>query len=157
MNALTIAQVGGALWEGADSRIGLTMWQGIDSQLIGLAGAEVGKHVFRRERPRTSNNPCAWFEDANRSFPSEEATMAAALVTPYILEYGHDHPAVYGLLAIPAYVGVGRLKNHAHWQTDVLAGWALGAAAGFYAYNRDTPILVSILPGGLTVGIRKRF
>ena len=57
--------------------------------------------------------------------------MAAALATPYILEYGHDNPAVYGLLAIPAYVGVARLKNHAHWQTDVIAGWALGATAGF--------------------------
>jgi hypothetical protein len=157
MNGLTIAQVLGALWEGSDSRLGLTMWQGIDSQIIGNVGAEVGKRIFRRERPATSNNPCNWFSDDNRSFPSTEAASAAALVTPYILEYGDDHPMVYGLLALPAYVGVGRLKNQAHWQTDVLAGWALGAAAGYYSHNRDTPILVSILPGGITVGIRKRF
>jgi undecaprenyl-diphosphatase len=157
MNGLTIAQVVGALWEGSDSRLGLTMWQGIDSQIIGNVGAQIGKHNFRRERPPESNNPCNWFSDSNQSFPSGEATNAAALVTPYILEYGEDHPMVYGLFALPLYVGVGRLKAQAHWQTDVLAGWALGAAAGYYAHSRDIPILVSILPHGITVGIRKQF
>lgn len=157
MNTLTLAQVGGALWEGADSRIGLTMWKGIDSQLIGAAGAEAGKRIFRRERPATENNPCMWFRDSNQSFPSGEATNAAALVTPYLLEYGEDHPAVYGLLTIPAYVGVARMRNHAHWQSDVLAGWGLGAASGYYAYSRDVPILVSILPRGITVGLRREF
>jgi membrane-associated phospholipid phosphatase len=24
-----------------------------------------------------------------------------------------------------------RLKNHAHWQSDVIAGWALGTAVGY--------------------------
>jgi len=157
MNGLTIAQIAGALWEGADSRLGLTMWRGIDSQIIGTLSAEVGKRIFRRERPAESNNPCNWFSDSHRSFPSTEATKAAALVTPYILEYGHDHPAVYGLAGLPLYIGVARLKNQAHWQTDVLAGWALGAASGYYAHNRDTPILVSILPHGMTVGFRKAF
>ena len=31
---LTIAQVGGALWEGSETRFGKTMWQGIDSEII---------------------------------------------------------------------------------------------------------------------------
>ena len=35
VGALTIAQVGGALWEGSESRFGKTMWQGIDSEIIG--------------------------------------------------------------------------------------------------------------------------
>jgi len=157
MNTLTIAELGGALWEGADSRIGLTMWRGIDSQLIGAASAEAGKRIFRRERPATANNPCRWFQDSNHSFPSAEATNAAALVTPYILEYGDDYPAVYGLLAIPAYVGTARLKNHAHWQSDILAGWGVGAASGYYAYSRDIPLLVSILPRGFTIGLSKAF
>ena len=35
--------------------------------------------------------------------------------------------ATYALLALlPLYVGAGRIKNQAHWQTDVLAGWAIG-------------------------------
>ena len=49
--------------------------------------------------------------------------MAAALVTPYVLEYGRDYPATYALLLLPLYVGAGRIKNQAHWQTDVVAGW----------------------------------
>jgi hypothetical protein len=157
MNTLTLAQVAGALWEGSDSRIGLTMWKGIDSQLMGAAGAEAGKRIFRRERPVTENNPCVWFHDSNHSFPSAEATNAAALVTPYVLEYGEDQPAVYGLLALPAYVGLARMRNHAHWQSDILAGWGVGAASGYYAYSRESPILVSILPRGITVGLRREF
>ncbi len=158
MNVLTVAEIGGALWEGADSRIGRTMWQGIDAQLIGAAGAAVGKRVFRRDRPSVENDPCRWFQGSrNASFPSGEASVAAALVTPYILEYGHDHPAAYGLAAIPLYVGMARLKNHAHWQTDVLAGWAVGAASGWYAHGREMPIVVSLLPKGIAVGLRKSF
>ncbi len=158
MDVLTAAQIGGALWEGADSRFGRTMWQGIDSQAIAAVTSDAAKHVFTRERPYTSNDPCRWFQGgSNYSFPSGEASVAAALVTPYILEYRHEQPAVYALLAIPAYVGVGRLKNHAHWQTDVLAGWAIGGLSGWYAHSRETPIFVSILPRGLTVGFRKSF
>src|SRR5262245_13633371 len=33
VTALTIGQVAGALWEGADSRFGKTMWQGMDSEI----------------------------------------------------------------------------------------------------------------------------
>src|SRR5215831_12888303 len=111
---LTAAQVGGALWEGSDSRFGKTMWQGIDSEIIGGVAAEAGKYIFTRARPDQGNNPCLWFQGgSHHSFPSGEASVAAALVTPYILEYAGDNPAVFGLLAIPLYVGVGRLKNQA--------------------------------------------
>jgi hypothetical protein len=158
MDVLTVAQIGGAFWEGADSRFGRTMWQGMDSEAIAAVASNAAKFVFTRERPDTSNDPCRWFQrGSNYSFPSGEASVAAALVTPYIMEYGRDQPAVYALLAIPAYVGVGRLKNHAHWQSDVLAGWAAGGASGWYAHSRDTPIFVSILPKGWTVGFRKTF
>lgn len=158
MDVLSIAQIGGALWEGSDSRIGRTMWQGMDAQLLGGAAGEMGKRIFRRERPGSENNPCRWFRGgSNASFPSGEASAAAALVAPYVLEYGHDHPAIYGLLAVPLYVGVGRLKNRAHWPTDVLAGWGVGAASGWYAHDRETPILVSLLPRGITIGWNKSF
>lgn len=158
VTALTVAQVGGALWEGAETRFGKTMWQGIDAQLISGATAAVGKAVFTRVRPADENNPCLWFKGgSNYSFPSGEAAVAAGLVTPYILGYGRDYPAVWLLAALPAYVGVARVKNQAHWQTDVLAGWAIGALAGWFAHSRDVPILVQILPGGAAVGIRKQF
>ena len=158
VGALTIAQVGGALWEGSESRFGKTMWQGIDSEIIGDVAAEAGKYVFTRARPDQGNNPCLWFQgSSHKSFPSGEASVAAALVTPYVIEYAGDNPLAYALLALPLYVGVGRIKNQAHWQTDVLAGWAVGGLSGWYAHSRETPILIEILPHGFQVGLKASF
>jgi len=158
VGALTVAQVGGAVWEGAQSRFGKTMWQGIDSEIISGAAATVGKYAFGRVRPATENNPCLWFQGgSSRSFPSGEAAVAAGLVTPYILEYGGEYPATYLLALLPVYVGAGRIKNQAHWQTDVLAGWAVGALSGWYGHSRDVPILIELLPHGVAVGWRSQF
>jgi undecaprenyl-diphosphatase len=158
MIGLSIAQVGGALWEGSETRFGKTMWQGIDSEIISGVTAQVGKYIFTRVRPDTENNPCLWFKgNHNYSFPSGEAAVAAGLVTPYVIEYARDYPLAYGLLLIPLYVGAGRIKNQAHWQTDVIAGWAVGGLSGWYAHSRDVPILIELLPHGFAVGIAKQF
>jgi len=158
VGALTVAQIGGAVWEGSGSRFGKTMWQGIDSEIISGLGATAGKYIFTRVRPSSENNPCLWFEGgSNYSFPSGEASVAAGLVTPYVLEYGHEYPATYALLLLPLYVGTGRLKNQAHWQTDVLAGWAVGGVSGWYAHSRDVPIMIEVLPHGLAVGMKVKF
>ena len=90
-----------------------------------------GRQVHLHADASDGNNPCLWFQHgSNYSFPSGEASVAAALVTPYILEYGGDYPATYALMLLPLYVGAGRVKNQAHWQTDVLAGWAVGGLSG---------------------------
>lgn len=154
---LTAAQLGAAVWEGADSRLGKTMWQGIDSQLIALGATTVLQHSFDRVRPRDTDSPCDWFKHGHYSFPSGEASSAAALVTPYVLEYGQEYPWTYGLLLLPLYIGVGRVKSQAHWQSDILAGWAVGGLAGWYAHSRETPILVELLPHGAVVGVKTRF
>lgn len=158
VDALTIAEVGGALWEGAETRFGRTLWQGIDSELIATVGATAGKSIFTRVRPSTRDNPCLWFQGgSNYSFPSGEASVAAALVTPYVLEYGREYPAAYALLLLPLYVGAGRIRNQAHWQTDVAAGWVVGGLSGWYAHSRDTPILIELLPQGFRIGYGKQF
>jgi membrane-associated phospholipid phosphatase len=158
VGVLTAAQIGGAVWEGADTRFGKTMWQGIDSEIIGGVSATAGKYIFTRTRPSDANNPCLWFQGgSNYSFPSGEASVAAALVTPYILEYGSEYPATYALLLLPAYVGAGRIKNQAHWQTDVLAGWAVGGLSGWFAHSRDVPIMIQLLPHGFEIGYGKQF
>jgi len=158
LGALTVAQVGGAIWEGSESRFGKTLWQGIDSEVISGVAAQAGKYTFTRVRPSTEDNPCLWFQGGNNhSFPSGEAAVAAGLVTPYVLEYAREYPAAYGLLLLPLYVGAGRIKNQAHWQTDVLGAWAVGGLSGWYAHSRDTPLMIQVLPHGVAVGLKMKF
>ena len=156
--AVTLAGAGGAIWEGSETRFGRTMWQGVDAEIISGLTATVGKYIFTRVRPINEDNPCLWFQGgSNHSFPSGEATAAAGLVTPYILEYGSEYPAAYALMLLPLYVGIGRMKNQAHWQTDVLAGWAIGGVSGWYAHGRDVPILIELLPHGFAIGYHTQF
>jgi len=79
----------------------------------------------------------------------------AALVTPYILEYASEQPAVYALALLPLYIGTARIKNQAHWQTDVLAGWTIGALSGWFAHQH--PFTIQLLPDGFAVGFKARF
>jgi len=158
VGALTVAEIGGALWEGAETRFGRTMWQGLDSEIFAGTAAAAGKLIFARTRPRNADDPCLWFQHgSNYSFPSGESSVAAALVTPYVLEYGREHPVSYALLLVPLYVGAGRIKNQAHWQTDVIAGWAVGGLSGWYAHRREVPIMIQVLPHGFEIGYGKRF
>jgi undecaprenyl-diphosphatase len=83
--------------------------------------------------------------------------LASAAVTPFVLEYAKDHPAVYALEALPVYDAIARMKLQAHWQSDVIAGLALGAAAGYYASHRDTPLFLNVMPQSIVVGLKKRF
>jgi undecaprenyl-diphosphatase len=158
MYGLSAAQIGAGLWEGAGSRFGRTAWQGMDSEIFAGASAEIMKRVFTRVRPSETDDPCKFFaHGSNHSFPSGEAAVAAALVTPYVFEYSHQYPATYALLTLPLYVGIARIKGQAHWQSDVLVGWTVGGLSGWYAHSRETPLLVEILPHGITVGIKTRF
>jgi hypothetical protein len=149
--------IAGALWEGSDTRLGKTFYQAIDATVVGEVAAEVLKRTFRRLRPSQTDDPNRWFTDSGRSFPSGEVTSAAALITPFVLEYAHEHPSLYALELIPLYDAQARMKVRGHWQTDVLAGWALGTAAGYYAHGRNASLVVGILPRGITVGWKKRF
>ncbi len=152
------ADVAAALWEGGDSRLGKTLWQSIDSTVLSIAAADAGKLVFRRERPTETSDPNKWFQSGNHySFPSAEVSAMAGIVTPFVMEYGRDHPAVYALELLPAYTAIARIRVRAHWQTDVLAGWAVGTASGYYAHSRDSPFILGALPSGVSVGYRKRW
>jgi membrane-associated phospholipid phosphatase len=147
----------GALWEGSETRLGKTFWQATDSVLLGQAGYLVLNNALRRQRPSAANDPNQWFKSGGHSFPSGEVTAISSAVTPFVLEYGQEHPAVYGLELLPLYDAIARMKSQAHWQTDVLAGWALGTAVGYYAHSRNQPFTVMALPRGLTVGWHTTF
>jgi PAP2 superfamily protein len=151
-------EIGGALWLGGEDRLGKTFWQAIDSSALGGVTDEALKHIFTRSRPAQSPDPHLWFQGGGHySFPSGEVTAATAIVTPFMLEYGRDQPAVYALALLPAYDAVARVKAHAHWQTDALASFALGTATGYLAHSRESPFILSVLPHGFAVGLRKQF
>ncbi len=152
-----IVDLGFALWEGGESRLGKTAWQSVDSVALAGLGAEGMKRVFGRERPRDANDPNQWFKSDHRSFPSGEVTEISAIVTPYVLEYRRDYPAVWALELLPAYDAIARMKVQAHWQTDVLAGFGIGFASGYFAHTRDSPVILSVLPDGFRVGFRRKW
>lgn len=148
---------GGALWLGTDTELGQTFWQSVDAEAISAVAAQGMKYAFRRARPDSGLGPNAWFVHGGDSFPSGEVTLQAAFVTPFIVNYGRRYPLVWALELLPAYDAVARMKSQAHWQTDVLAGWALGTAVGYLTTTWKTSLFVQILPRGLTVGFSKRF
>ena len=135
----------GALWEGGEDRLGKTFWQSVDAGVFSGV-TEIGlKYVFSRERPSQTSDPNRWFTGHGQSFPSGEVTTTSSLVTPFVLEYGRDHPAVYLLELLPIYDGIARVKTRGHWQTDVIAGFALGTAAGYFLHRPGMPIVLSFL------------
>ncbi|HET6553154.1 MAG TPA: phosphatase PAP2 family protein [Dyella sp.] len=152
---LTVA--GGAIWLGSQDELSDTFWRSVDA-MASAASAQVLKWTFQRERPSDTNDPNQWFKGLHaQSFPSREVATISAAVTPFIVKYGSDHPAVYLLALLPAYDAVARVKTQGHWQSDVLVGAAIGVGVGYWATRRDSPWIVSLLPGGFQIGYRHNF
>jgi membrane-associated phospholipid phosphatase len=155
IDGLIVGEIGLGLWEGGETRLGKTAWRAIDASALAGISAQVLKYGFKRSRPSESNNPDDWFAGgAHYSFPSGEVAAVAAIVTPFVLEYRDEQPAVWALEALPIYDAVARMKVQSHWQTDVLAGFAVGTWSAWYARGRRQPIVLTLLPGGFSVGLR---
>lgn len=151
-------EVGGALWEGGDNRLGRTYWQSIDATVFSSLTTQALKYATGRPRPSQSSDPNEWRRgSSSQSFPSGEVTLQASFVTPFIVEYHDDHPWVWALEALPLYDAVARVKTRGHWQTDVLAGWSLGTAFGFFAHARNMPFFLGYMPHGVMVGWHTTF
>ncbi len=158
LDTMIIGELAGGLWEGGETRLGKTFWQSIDSSALAGLTAQGLKYTFTRARPGQTSDPNQWFQGgAHYSFPSGEVAAVSAIVTPFVLEYGNDNPSVYALELLPVYDGIARMKVQGHWQTDVLAGFAIGGLTGYYAHNRQSPFVLGILPHGFTVGLRQQF
>jgi acid phosphatase family membrane protein YuiD len=158
LDIMVIGELAGGIWEGGETRLGKTFWQSIDSSVLAGISAQALKYTFTRARPGESNDPNLWFQGSpHYSFPSGEVAAVSAIVTPFVLEYRQDNPSVYALELLPVYDGIARMKVWGHWQTDVLAGFALGWLTGYSAHNRDSPFILGVLPHGFTVGLHKQF
>lgn len=158
LDTLVAGEIVGALWLGGEDRLGNTFWQAIDSSALGSLSAEAMKHIFTRARPDQTSDPHEWFQGKGHySFPSGEITTVTSIVTPFMFEYGRDHPAVYALALLPAYDAVARVKSQAHWQTDALASIALGTLTGYLAHEREKPFVLGLLPHGFMVGLHAQF
>jgi undecaprenyl-diphosphatase len=118
LKAMTVGQIGLALWDGGDSRLGNTAWRGIDSEIIGAVSTDVLKRTFTRTRPRDSDDPNGFFAgDSNRSFPEWRGGRSGldryrriCLSTAKSIQ--RSTPSA----SFPLYVGIGRIKAQAHWQ-----------------------------------------
>jgi membrane-associated phospholipid phosphatase len=159
LDLMLAADVGASLWEGGDSRFGHAVWQSIDATVIASAVTEVLKISLSRQRPSQTNDPNEWFKGHGaESFPSGEVTAVSAIVTPLVLEYRSDDPAVYLLEALPIYDAIARVKVHGHWQSDVIAGYFIGSTAGYFMQQRcNTPLVLSVMPHAVYVGLKKSF
>jgi len=156
--ATALTAFGGAVWLGDDDKLGDTLWRSVDAMALSALTTETSKYVFSRERPSQTDDPNRFFTGhGNQSFPSGEVAEIASAVTPIMLTYGPDHPWVYGLAALPLYDAIARMKVRGHWQSDVLAGAAIGVGFGVYATQRQSSIVVGLLPRGMTIGISKHF
>jgi len=138
--------------------LGHEFWQSIDSTAASGVAAQILKYGFSRARPFQGRGPNQWPQGGSQSFPSDEVTLQAEFLTPIVLdESARGNLWVWALELLPLYDSIRRLKQQAHWQTDVLAGWALGTASGYWSAHRSTPLFVEILPRGVSVGFQKRF
>lgn len=155
----TIITVGaGALAFGDNDKLGDTFWRSIDAMVISGVGAQAMKYTFQRERPSQTDNPNRFFQGRHaQSFPSGEVAAISAAVTPFMVAYGDDHPAVYALALLPVYDAVARVKTRGHWQSDVLVGAAIGTGVGLWAAHRQSPLIIGWLPGGFQVGFVHHF
>jgi membrane-associated phospholipid phosphatase len=158
LDASMLVVLSGAVWLGDDGRLGHTFWQSVDAVALGGLTAEGMKYAFSRSRPAQTDDPNLWFQGhGNHSFPSGEVMAITTAITPFVLEYGSEYPAVWALEVLPLYDAVARVKVQAHWQSDVLASFLIGTAWGAYAHSRTSSISVQVLPHGVSVGWKKSF
>ncbi|MGQ0631323.1 MAG: bifunctional phosphatase PAP2/diacylglycerol kinase family protein [Sporichthyaceae bacterium] len=140
------AGVGAALWATRSPELRRSALRGLGSLALASAAANgPAKYLARRPRPGLAQTPLArqlLRQPVTYSFPSGHSASAAAFATGVALE----NPVVAVPVAIVALgVGVSRVHNGVHYPTDVLAGFALGAAAT-WVLTRAWPVRPSVGP-----------
>ncbi len=118
-----------------DKRLQDAAFTSMQSVMFAGAITSMLKFTFGRYRPNADDGPYR-FDSFSRhsSFPSGHATLAFAVVTPWVLYY--PNVATYTLFALSTGTAVARIALDKHWPTDVLAGAAIGFLTARYLTNR---------------------
>lgn len=119
-----------ALWATGDRRARRAAWRGLGSMAAASAAANLaGKALTSRRRPFLDVPARSRLRRVPRSssFPSGHAANAAAFVTGAAIEM--PSLAAPGI-ALASAVGASRIATGVHYPSDILAGTAIGAAAG---------------------------
>jgi undecaprenyl-diphosphatase len=102
------------------------------SAMLAVGLADVGKDLIGRPRPPAS---LAHVDTGGYAMPSSIAAMTLGAAMPVIL-FGFRSATRAGrlvaavLVAATVLTGISMIYLGAHWLTDVLVGWVLGAAVG---------------------------
>lgn len=102
------------------------------SSFVATVVAEAAKEVIGRPRPPAD---LALVATSGPAMPSSIGALTAGAAVPLVI-WGMRRAGLAGravaalLVAGTVFVGVSMVYLGAHWLTDVVAGWALGAATG---------------------------
>lgn len=125
--ALAAVAVGAWAWYHAQTRITFSM----GAALVAMGINSILKHYVHRTRPDTLYVSEMYFKTS--SFPSGHAFSAMVVCALFAYLAVKYVPGLWGwigailLIVFALLVGVSRVVVGAHYPTDVLAGWLLGA------------------------------
>jgi membrane-associated phospholipid phosphatase len=104
----------------------------------GVIVQEVGKLIFRRERPLYNNAAGDFFASnvtTNGSFPSSHSTLAWTLAAVVAGEYPSKWVQL-GAYSMASTISLTRVLGQEHFPTDVLVGGAPGWLIGHYVFSK---------------------
>ncbi len=120
----------------------------------GLAVTAV-KFLVGRARPSDERGSFHFrpFRTDDSAFPSGHAAIAFGLATALAAEFDGrwDDAAFYSAATL---TGLARINDNRHWMTDVLAGAAVGVAAGRWVTRGHRAAGVAVIPGGLALQLQ---
>lgn len=137
----------GALWflsrPGGDRRWKLATGSGFAAAALAYATNFVIHSIWDRPRPYESHSIShPWSSSTDASFPSDHASASFAIALAVI---AFDVTAGAILLVAAFVIAMGRLFIGAHYPSDVLAGFAVGAVAAVVVVRLLAPVVDRIV------------